>query len=492
LAEALEPRTLLAGGAGELAFLEFDTSLARVNVTGDPTAVTSRQLDPVIERDVFEHSLAEIVLQWPDGTREPVMLTGPTTIQVVFEGTHEGDAEDNDGDGREEVRTELLDLNMTGLSPTLGPVHMTLHPNLLSLGEMEETANATPGLLDLPPFTATGTADSFFDIFFQIEVAGRTLYTRQPLSLAGVISHKPPAPGDPYGGDKPVELYDQFGRPTGILLTAAHHVVSGDARLMDGLLYIVGTAGNDSLTVKAIVSQGVNVLQVNAKFLPGGKREFPTAAVTRLRVALGEGNDSLKIYPQISQLVRVFGGGGNDTITAGSGPTTVYGGDGDDKLTGGLGRVMLYGQAGNDSLYGGAQPDMLEGGDGNDRLYGRDGDDTLRGGTGQDQLWGGNGNDRLDGGDGNDQLKGEAGNDVLVAGLGNDQVWGGEGDDQLDGGDGNDQLKGDAGNDILIAGLGNDQLWGGDGDDQLDGGAGNDQLKGDAGNDVLQGGAGSD
>jgi hypothetical protein len=409
--------------------------------------------------------LAEIVLQWPDGTREPVMLTGPTTIQVVFEGTHEGDAEDNDGDGREEVRTELLDLNMTGLSPTLGPVHMTLHPNLLSLGEMEETANATPGLLDLPPFTATGTADSFFDIFFQIEVAGRTLYTRQPLSLAGVISHKPPAPGDPYGGDEPVELYDQFGRPTGILLTAAHHVVSGDARLMDGLLYIVGTAGNDSLTVKAIVSQGVNVLQVNAKFLPGGKREFPTAAVTRLRVALGEGNDSLKIYPQISQLVRVFGGGGNDTITAGSGPTTVYGGDGDDKLTGGLGRVMLYGQAGNDSLYGGAQPDMLEGGDGNDRLYGRDGDDTLRGGTGQDQLWGGNGNDRLDGGDGNDQLKGEAGNDVLVAGLGNDQVWGGEGDDQLDGGDGNDQLKGDAGNDILIAGLGNDQLWGGDGDD---------------------------
>ena len=135
-----------------------------------------------------------------------------------------------------------------------------------------------------------------------------------------------------------------------------------DAQLLDGVLYIVGTPGKDSVTVKAAVSQGVNVLQVKAKFLPGGKREFPAAAVTRLQVALGESNDSLKIYPQVLQPALVFGGGGNDKLTAGGGPTTVYGGAGDDKLTGGLGPVMLYGEAGNDSLYGGAQADVLEGG----------------------------------------------------------------------------------------------------------------------------------
>jgi len=142
-------------------------------------------------------------------------------MAVYFEGTAEGDATDNDGDGREEVAAVLTGLDVTGLSSTLGPVRMTLNPNIPSLGEMEETANSTAGVLDLPPFAASGTADSFFDVFFQIEVAGQTYSTRQPAHWAGVIHHKPAAPGDLHGCVEPVELYDQFGLPTGILLTVS-------------------------------------------------------------------------------------------------------------------------------------------------------------------------------------------------------------------------------------------------------------------------------
>ena len=46
---------------------------------------------------------------------------------------------------------------------------------LQTVGEIEERTDLTSGVLDLPPFGPDGTtADSFFDIYFQIDVAGRT------------------------------------------------------------------------------------------------------------------------------------------------------------------------------------------------------------------------------------------------------------------------------------------------------------------------------
>ena len=252
-------------------------------------------------------------------------------------------------------------------------------------------------------------------------------------------------------------------------------VISAGAELVDGVLYIVGTAGADSVSVKATASQGVAQWQVSAKFLPGGKQLFPADLVTALQFALGEGNDTLKIPSQLTRPVVVYGGGGNDKITAGGGPLTAYGGAGNDKLTGGVAQDVLFGELGDDTLTGNAGNDQLDGGLGNDRLYGKDGDDTLLGGGGLDQLWGGNGNDQLDGGADDDKLKGDAGDDGY-GGPGNDQLWGGTGNDQLHGDEGNDVLKGDAGNDLL---------WGEDGDDRLAGGAGADELRGGPGTDDL-------
>lgn len=62
----------------------------------------------------------------------------------------------------------------------------------------------------------------------------------------------------------------------------------------------------------------------------------------------------------------------------------------------------------------------------------------------------------ITGGDGNDPLRGAAGNDTLAGGNGNDTLEGDSGNDSLTGGDGDDLLDGGAGVDILVGGAGND------------------------------------
>jgi Ca2+-binding RTX toxin-like protein len=64
----------------------------------------------------------------------------------------------------------------------------------------------------------------------------------------------------------------------------------------------------------------------------------------------------------------------------------VAGGGGDDTLTGGSGNDYLRGDAGDDTLSGGAGRDTLIGGDGDDVLTGGAGNDTLFGGDGADSF----------------------------------------------------------------------------------------------------------
>ena len=150
-------------------------------------------------------------------------MSGPTRVAVYFEGASEGSANDGNGNGRDEVRTEMLELNLMGVSPTLGPVHIRLNPNLPSLGEIEETANNTAGVLDLPPFTPTGTAESYFNLFFQVEAGGQTFYTVVPKRMSSVITHKPPGPTDYYQNVEKIPLLDANGNPTGYYLGPGQH-----------------------------------------------------------------------------------------------------------------------------------------------------------------------------------------------------------------------------------------------------------------------------
>lgn len=180
-----------------------------------------------------------------------------------------------------------------------------------------------------------------------------------------------------------------------------------------------------------------------------------------------------------------FGVAGSDTIFGGSGDDSIYGGIGDDvmRIGDGWGNCARYvhgsffGDAGDDAItvglytynvrvFGGSGDDVITapGGEyGATDVFGGDGDDVLRGGF----VRGGNGDDTIHAADGG-YAYGEAGDDVIYGreetyrtysgatihgGAGDDLVLGG-GPDSVRGGFGNDAIRGgdvwgDAGNDTF-------------------------------------------
>lgn len=214
------------------------------------------------------------------------------------------------------------------------------------------------------------------------------------------------------------------------------------------------------------------------------------------RVAAAEGADS------------IFAGSGDDTVVGGSGADAVFGEDGNDLIDSteegfgapdeGISTVqdadagqfddadVVYGGAGNDTISAGDDSDVFFGGSGNDLidggidadvLFGDGGDDTIFGSEGRDQIYGDDGDDLLFGGaaDGNDSLA--ASDDVDVAPTNDiDELFGGAGNDTLTGGDDRDVLSGDEGDDLLFGGLDADKLIGGSGFDTLFGGEGADEF----------------
>jgi len=142
-------------------------------------------------------------------------VAGMLLEHVFFEGGSAGTANDDNGNGRDEVVTQLMTLDLTGVDPLVGTVKVSLHPTLPSWGLMEENANSTPGILDLPPYTATGSVESFFDVFFQITLPdiGMVLQTNASKKLEGTLYHLPPSTDDVYAEALPdsVGLYSTSG-----------------------------------------------------------------------------------------------------------------------------------------------------------------------------------------------------------------------------------------------------------------------------------------
>jgi Ca2+-binding RTX toxin-like protein len=107
----------------------------------------------------------------------------------------------------------------------------------------------------------------------------------------------------------------------------------------------------------------------------------------------GESGEGDNVHTDIQ---RIIGGSGNDSITAGTSSVTLWGGDGDDTLYGSDLADSLLGEngddyvganAGDDTIDGGAGVDRMLGNDGNDTFYARDGvqDNLVSGGPGTDQ-----------------------------------------------------------------------------------------------------------
>lgn len=163
----------------------------------------------------------------PDPQTTLISVAGETTIEVMFEGENEGDATDDDQDGLDEVRTEIVSMDLNGRSPR-GPVSVKLDRERQSFGEIEEQENNTAGRLDVAPF-AEGVADSFFDVWTEISIGGQIFVPESAVRMASVIGHKPPIDGERYCSTAaaPQRLIDlATGAPSGMFLVKVTHDVA--------------------------------------------------------------------------------------------------------------------------------------------------------------------------------------------------------------------------------------------------------------------------
>jgi uncharacterized delta-60 repeat protein len=138
------------------------------------------------------------------------------------------------------------------------------------------------------------------------------------------------------------------------------------AAVVDDTLYVGGTIGNDTITIRpANTSGGLSVVRNGANLGTFN----PTGDV----VVFGQaGADQISVTTQkiggttyyVRRPVYLFGGDGNDTLNATgvAGGAVLSGGLGDDILTSGGGDDILIGGGGKDTLRGGNGSDILIGG----------------------------------------------------------------------------------------------------------------------------------
>lgn len=99
-----------------------------------------------------------------------------------------------------------------------------------------------------------------------------------------------------------------------------------------------------------------------------GSLSYTESSLEGLYLIGTAGNDTITVSANVTRGVYLDGLAGDDTLTGGAGNDTIYGGDGNDTLIGGDGNDFLYGGNGNDVLFGGKGTNRLSGGAGADRF----------------------------------------------------------------------------------------------------------------------------
>ncbi len=175
-------------------------------------------IEGTVAQDRSVVSFAEIVID--TGTvLERVRLIGRSETLVYYEGSQPGAANDDDGDTRDEVVSDMIAFRFTGYS-SMGDVRVRLDPTRQMAGGIQESTDTTPGVLDVAPFAGASNADSFYEAFLVIEIGSEIYYLASPLPMDGTITQSPPDLGEFYAGGVPTELLDSNGQPT------AHSIAS--------------------------------------------------------------------------------------------------------------------------------------------------------------------------------------------------------------------------------------------------------------------------
>jgi len=166
--------------------------------------------DPVALPRGFLHARGTLLLSM-DSVPVEVELAGTSSDLLATSGA--GEASDTDIDGLDQVSATFVALNLSGTS-AVGNVLVrlrsaSLSPHQATVGEIEELANNTPGTLDLPPFSPTGSAQGTYVAYLEVEIAGTLYHNELPMDLAGLFHHTPPLPGEVYQSQNSVQLYDE-------------------------------------------------------------------------------------------------------------------------------------------------------------------------------------------------------------------------------------------------------------------------------------------
>jgi len=118
------------------------------------------------------------------------------------------------GDGRDLMLTLMANALFDGTGACAGALRVMLAPSMTSAGEIRSLAPAE----NFP-------ADSFFDVFVEIDTAAGLLHTNDPSHMTTTINDVPPEPGEIYYGPGTViPIYDTTGVQVGEILEVSHEV----------------------------------------------------------------------------------------------------------------------------------------------------------------------------------------------------------------------------------------------------------------------------
>ena len=202
---------------------------------------------------------------FPGGFIEVILLNSEGTLAMVHRDMQVGD---NPGT----IDTEIVSLDLFGVSANVGPVHLRVGDRVDShsghpvgpgpepfapvqfsptLGQIQNVQTA--GGSDQPSAFISG--DSFFDVFFEIDAGGMTFYNRDPFILEAEIFSLPPL-GTSYYPWEDVDLFLMYsGMPdpgdplVGRISSASSHHTPVPDPASTVLLLLMGLTGSPSLPI---------------------------------------------------------------------------------------------------------------------------------------------------------------------------------------------------------------------------------------------------
>jgi Ca2+-binding RTX toxin-like protein len=145
-------------------------------------------------------------------------------------------------------------------------------------------------------------------------------------------------------------------------------------RIKSNVLTVTGSSAADVIVLR-LAQNDPNVLEIDAGGDGSADVRIQRSRFNRIDVQAGGGNDTIRIDNSggvftDTEITRLFGEDGQDTLIGGAGPETLSGGAGDDTLDGNQGSDTIAGDGGADVIGWdpGDASDTIDGGTGADRL----------------------------------------------------------------------------------------------------------------------------